>query len=220
MADVPALVTRAKKILSRRNDTSLDADILDELKGAQDRLENGPTLPYQLQVIENVLASGAHESFALPSGFIRFAEEEVTVPLRVFDPDADASSEQYAEMIVEDFDKMISRGLGSGTGIPEYAAIVGLTAYVRARQAVDRTYRLVFYKKAAVLTASGGGATNVWTTYWGDLLMADAGIIVAQLKRDLGAQKIFSELRASEYRKLVVAQAAFIASQGSKSMGD
>jgi hypothetical protein len=68
------LVERIKRALSRKADSALDADIMDELNWAQEKLETAKSKPYFLRKWVTVEKVGAHEYIDLPTaipGFLK-----------------------------------------------------------------------------------------------------------------------------------------------------
>lgn len=199
------MITRMKRILSRSGDTAIDAEILDELQMSQERLERGVTLPPFLRSLSTIVKSGAHSTIDLVADLPTFLRMDDYAALSVLDPSIAATDEQYVPVRLIDYELLLSKQLGTVDGLPTYAARVGDVIHVRGKQTVGRTYQLSCY--IADTAVAAGTTENKWQKRLPDLLMGDAGMNIAQAKRDAAAVKRFTEMKLEGLRMLRVLSA-------------
>lgn len=191
MASVDNIVARIKRRLSRKNDANIGTDIIDELASAQERFEDGPTLPrFLIAPVVNTGLSAETLDLSTLTGFLRLEEKGIYVQ----DPQADPTGEQYVPVYKEDYDVMISRNLGSAQDaqtLPKYYALVGNVAYFRPIPYAGTTFNLrIFYYRRDPTAPIAGGST-LWCTNLPTLMMAEAGREISKYLRDDAALKYF-----------------------------
>jgi len=192
------VITMMKQRLNRSTSasTSFETWILDELKRAQDRLETDPELPSILLSERSFIdITISEERVVLPTDFLRENEED---DMQVFETVA----ADFTEITKSDMDEMRVKYPDEETGRPRVYTFMG--KYFRLRPVPEKaTYRLymTYFQKDAVLTS--GGAANEWSANYPDLLMSEAGIILATTLKNQGALTMFTGLRGTERIRLI-----------------
>lgn len=189
--------------LSRQQDSTIDARIVDELAAAQDSLECGTTLPWFLTTQASYEANGSHDSFSLSNypGFLRVAEDDYGFRVENLTIE---DGEPLVKLVRQDtYEKLIENSTGEAdeATYPNSYCILGNTIHIRKRQVVTRKYYLSYFKKDE--TTPAAGVTTLWTTYTPDLIMAEAGVHVARYLRDTESLQLFTALRGAKYAELV-----------------
>lgn len=202
MSTTNELIDRLKYRLSRQHDSSIDARILAELQAAQATLEEGTTLPWFLETIGSKTVVGAHDSFSLLdfTGFLRISENDYALQVE----DLTRTDETLVKLTRQDTYSQLLRyssGVADETTLPEAYFVMGTTVHVRKKQVVDRTYYLGYYAKDPLLPAVDN--STLWTMYAGNLLIAEAGIHVAQYLRDDKSLQIFLGMRNAKMAELI-----------------
>lgn len=194
-------VTTLKFRLSRMTagSTDLETWIYSELNLAQNRLQAAPELPWFLLTEEAYQqVTYNEERVMLPDDFLRETE---TDNLQIEDTDTgeivDINKTQYDDA---------RRRYGEDLGMPKVYVLSG--NYYRLRPIPDKsTYRLwmTYFAKAETVTA---GVETAWLKYMPDLLMAEAGIILAAGLRNDQAVALFTGIRKTEMNRLIVENVA------------
>ena len=187
--------------LSRMTAGSADLDtwIYAELNLAQNRLQAAPELPWFLLTEEAYQeVQYGEERVMLPEDFLRETE---TDNLQIEDTETanivDITKTQYDDA---------RRRYGEDLGMPQVYVLSG--NYYRLRPIPDKTtYRLwmTYFAKAETVTSA---VESSWLKYMPDLLMAEAGIIIAAGLRNEQALALFSGIRKTELNRLVVENVA------------
>lgn len=209
MATIDQTIVRVARRLRRgaATGTNLHAEIIDELVAAQDKLEEGATLPWFLQIEEEEIQSANTETIdtvaELTDTFIRFLDDD---PLLFLDPDAEAGAELSEVTQNSEFRIMKQRFPETGN-IPKEFVLIGKDIFIRPIPTQAITYTVRFYRKDP--TAPAEGATTLWSTNFSDLLMNMAGKEIAWTLRDDAAfarfERDLAEAR-SAYIKAVIAR--------------
>lgn len=202
MASINDLVLRMKYRLSRQQDSSIDARIVDELAAAQDGLENGTTLPWFLLTQQSYSAVGPHDSFSLSNypGFLRISEDDFGFQVE----DLTRTDETLVKLTKQDtYGQMLrySSGYADEATLPDSYCVLGTVIHVRKKQVVDRKYYLSYFRRDTTLPAVG--ATTLWSQNVPELLLAEAGIPVSRYLRDNESMQYFTAMRTAKFAELV-----------------
>jgi len=202
MATIDSIVTRIGRRLRRGvlTGTNLNTEIIDELVAAQDKLEEGATLPWFLKHKESEPANANVEIIDvvidLTATFIRFGDDE---PLVYTDPTGDADEKV---VLPQNSELLIMKQRFPGTGdIPKEFTLLGSEVILRPIPTQAITYQFRFLRKDPTVPAEG--ETTLWSTHFSDLLMNKAGMEIAWTLRDETAAQRFE-------RDLVIATSNFI----------
>lgn len=181
-------IARIQQGLGWRSDKA--TEILLELRLKQAELEDGQTLPWWLVVHGFVNATAGQSILTIPTGWIRFVEDEdITVDglkVRVID---------YADLI------QVRRDPSTGkdeVGVPRYLAIRSDGFAIAPIPTQTTRFDWSYYAHDADLSTVAATATNKWLTNAPQVLIGAAGTAMA---RDLDYQ-------TSEQRFLTMYQAA------------
>lgn len=169
------LITILKLRLANSNDSNLDSGIISIANLVQERLEQGPELPWFLFNDTNVLGTNlstvaSTETVALPSDFLR-EEEELEYVLFVYDAD---ESDPWVPLPRESYNKAKAKYTESGQ--PKYYEILGSNLYLRPIPDAVYTLRLLYFGADDDIIA--GQPANNWLTYASDWIMAETGLIL------------------------------------------
>lgn len=179
--------------------TSLDDDILIELNQAQTRLELSPELPWFLLSERSSIGTVANEPrIIVPVDMLREYEEGALWVL-----DASGTEHELKKKFWEDI-KSDSRF--DTPGLPSRYATVG--EYFRLRPVPNAIYtvRMIYYKRQDAIVV---GLENNWLKWVPDLLIAEAGVIVASnYLKNKEAAEMFQNMITVESRRLLVASEA------------
>lgn len=182
--------------------TTLEDEIIRQLKMAQTALEAGPTKPWFLISEDSYVRTTLNEQrLALPTDFLQETDEAV---LR-YVPDTLTDGE--VDLVKDDYDQLRADYLDSSTGTietgkPEAYALFG--EYFRLFPTPDDDYliHMIYYKKDTVLSTNVENGWLKWAPY---LLMGKAGKQIATALRDKDAVAVFSQWE-NEGRLLLVSQ--------------
>lgn len=216
MSTIDELVTRMGRRLRRGvgSGTNLHTEIIDELVHAQEKLEDGPTLPWFLLRRPTLDVAGVHAVVPLTGNFLDFIRIwDGGRGLEVLDPNiTDADTEPYKIIpLDDDLTVVLQKQSGSVTDsitLPKIAFLEGEQFFIRQEQKIDRTYRLHAYFKDP--TPPAEGATTLWSKFFGDLLMNMAGREVAWTLRDEASEVRFEKdlnVARSQFIRAVAARA-------------
>jgi len=189
-------VALIKQVLGFR--TGLDATIVTNMQFVQTTLELGPTRPHWLVSEDSFTTTLANdERIAVPVDFL----EEIDQAVLKYVPDD--TDDEEVDLDKEDYDVLRKNFRGRTPGPPEAYGLLG--GYFRLFPTPDAVYtiRMIFYKKAAVLTSN---IENEWMANNPMLLLGLAGGIVAISLRDTVAKMEFDRW-AQQGRVLQAAQA-------------
>lgn len=195
-----------------RSNTALRAKILLEMNHYQEtELEGGEVLPDQLILRDVTVALTANNRrFTLPADFLQELDEDET--LWILDDDS-----EYQPMTKVGFDDAEFTLTDTGE-LPLKYSIEGLYGYTFPIPTVDRTLKLAYY--AAQSDIEDAATTNVWLTYYSDLLIGGTGLIVTStIIKDPEAAAIFAGMQARGHQRLVNKVAARQEAGRSRRMG-
>ena len=163
--------------------TGLDADVVAELKQAQNDLELGVTLPWFLKKsLSGLVTVAGTRTVALPTDFLRETDERWR----------EVATSGTASLTKGSYDELYEREIfGAGYLASQYYAIVGTNMYLFPTPAEVKTISGFYYAKDAVLSADG--TENNWLLWLPGLLIARAGIRMAKTLRDNEAYGMFKE---------------------------
>lgn len=193
-------ISRIKGQLGNWSGTNIDTWIVNELNAAVRRLQKLPDLPWFLFKDTNVLGTNlvtviGTETVALPSDFLREPEELIAC---LFSQDT-GEDDTWTPILKDDYSVLKARY--TGTGRPKHYDLIGSSLYLRQIPDAAYTLRLLYYQQDAVITA--GSTETTWLTQREDLLIAEAGMVIAaQYVRDERAAQMFM-LRRQEERKML-----------------
>lgn len=209
MASINGLVTRIARRTRRSATTgsNFHGEIIDELVAAQNKLEEGATLPWFLQVEEEEAQTANAETIdtvaELANVFIRFLDDD---PLLYLDPAA-ASGAELVE-IVQNSEFRIMKQRFPRTGlIPKEFVLIGKDIFLRPIPTQALTYTVRFFRKDPTVPAED--ATTLWSKNYSDLLMNMAGKEIAWTLRDFDVESKFEKdlaIAYSQYIKSVTAR--------------
>lgn len=178
--------------------TGLGSAIVEELKLAQVRHEQAPTLPWFLLASATPVTVADTQTVAVPTGYIRDWDEGGLFY-------TDSEGEQH-EIQKKDYNMLKRDPDFAVTGAPQYYALVGSSYYLFPTP--DAVYNLstFYYKNAALLAADN--TENSWLLYAPEVLLNAAGIQMARFYRDEAAISIFSMDYAEAVRRMEEADVA------------
>lgn len=189
--DRDTAVARIKRGLAFRSD--LDNEIVDALKEAQRKREVGLTPPWFLLKEDQPLSIvSLNPNVTIPVDFWRTGEGEkikLTVP-----------GETKPTFIPRyDLDKAIALFGDVGNGVPGKAYVLR-TSTLRFFPTPDTSYTATwsYYQHDQILSTN---IENLWLKYAPDLLIGDAGSIIAADLRDKDAVSIFNALQTTGLRE-------------------
>lgn len=185
------MVAHLASMLGNVGDT-LDSQALTELKLAQIQAERGPVLPWFLvqQTQDSTVAE--QENLAFPTGFLRAVESG-----HLF---ITSTAGVKTRLRRKDYDYLQGKYSGSASGQPVYYAALGSQFYFFPTP--DVAYTITFFAYTADDVLESGGAANLWSTYYPDLLMGIAGLRLTEHQKEHMARPRFEEMVASALRQL------------------
>ncbi len=208
MATIDNIVTRIARRLRRTatSGSNLQSEIIDELVHAQNKLEEGATLPWFLKHMEEeaVLANVdvIDTDGDLAASFIRFQDDR---PVTYTDPTGVATEKvdlpQQSELLI-----LFQRYPGTGL-LPKEFTLDEDNILLRPIPTQAITYQVRMFRKDPTVPAEG--TTTLWSINFSDLLMNLAGREIAWSLRDDVAQARFTEdlvVARREYIKSVAAR--------------
>ena len=209
------LLTSMKLRLGRRAASFLDSDFLAEMILAQERLEQAAFLPRFLKKTsgDEVTTAGEFVVSALPpAGFLRLWDD---MPLSY---DDEGGNEHEAKK-VDTYQELVSKyNAGIATGIIYfYFDPSNNTFHIRPEQSRDVTFRCRYFGADTVLS---GANDNLWTAKAGELLMAEAGLMIASSLRDTERMQFFATLQQGQRNKLIRADEAEAQAGSDYTMGE
>lgn len=193
-------VTLMKRRMARfSSSTTMDDDVLIELKQAQTRLELSPELPWFILSERSFIDTVANEPrIIVPDDMIREYEEGALWVL-----DEEGAEHEIKKRL---WDDIKSDPRFDTPARPSRYALVG--EYFRLRPVPNAIYtvRMIFFQQQPIITL---GEENNWLKWVPDLVIAEAGVIMASsyIKNDEAA-KMFSEMLAKEEIRLAIASEA------------
>jgi len=189
-------VTIMKRRLRRSTgtDASFDTWVLDEMKAAQTRLEISDMLPWFLitERSSKDIVDG-EERVLVPADFIRETEEEL---MQI----EDTATGNFTELDKDDYEGLKVRFADEEAGLPARYALVG--DYFRLRPIPNLTTLklwMVYYGNDAVIVL---GQENDWLKYAPDLLIAEAGLIIAMAQGNQQAITLFTGMHQIELTRI------------------
>lgn len=187
-----AVANIAKKLGNR---TDLDASIQSEILLAQAELEAAVTLPWFLLGPEKYIdIDAATDRVAIPTGFIREYEDGA---LWV----EDTTTGDFTKLTKTHFDILRQvESTGESDEVPEYYTLAGGYFYLAPPPAAQTRLRIMSYNAADTLAAAAD--TNAWLTYNPEMLIAKAGMRMAQYLRSVELYGMFQ----SQYVEAAAAQ--------------
>lgn len=190
MATIDEIVTRIGRRVRRKvtSGNNLQSEIIDELLHAQDKLEEGATLPWFLKKVEARAISA--DAFSFPPStsdtFLRMQDDE---PVKYIDPTGVAAEDIFlpsqSELLL-----LLQRFPGTGA-IPKEWVLDGANIIVRPKPTQAITYNVRFLRKDP--TAPVEGATTLWSLHYSELLMSMTGKVIASSLRDNDATNRFEK---------------------------
>lgn len=177
--------------------TNLETEIIDELVHAQEKLEDGPTLPWFLLDRKTKTVVGVHSEVTLDTDFVDFIRVwDGGRGLEVLDSSITSADAEKFKIIPfdDDLTVVLQKQSGSVTNditLPKIAFQEGDTIFIRQEQKIDRTYRLHAYWRDPTPPATG--ATTLWSKNFADLLMNMAGREIAWTLRDDASEARFEK---------------------------
>lgn len=190
------LIARMRVVLGFRH-ADKEAEIVAELKAAQQDLEKLPDLPWFLKTeVASKSTEADEERVNLPSNFLREQEDGA---LFYFNSTATDDADKWVEL-VKDFTTEHRKNL-PGEGAPLGYTLDEL--YFRIFPTPDAVYllKMRFFKSDTVLDSN---VENEWTKHAPNLLGGIAGQTIAGGLRDSGAMQIFASWEARGLRQLLV----------------
>lgn len=170
--------------LGNRTEADLRAACLLEMKMAQQvKLEQGPIKPWFIISEETEAVMTPNERrLEVPDDFIMELEEESSLYI------VDENGKQH-ELVKKTWDENVGwHGLDSTADLPENYSLVGMYFMIFPIPLQARTVRLRYYARQAVVADDNTETT--WTRHAPDLILAEAGLSVAQKHIQIDADKI------------------------------
>ena len=195
MTDYDDLETRVKRRLGRRGFT-ITNEFLDEMKAAQKKLEKAGALPKWLKVTTGDITTLSGNTILTsppPTGYIRAYDDQALVY------DDDGSKERRVKRL-DTRNQLISKKNEGISGVIYWYEVSKTVIEIAPELSRDTVFRMTHYAKDTVLTGSN---SNTWCSEEGELIMGMAGIELATWLRDDRALKYYSNLAATERRRMV-----------------
>lgn len=190
MSTYVELRSRVQRRIGRVGFT-IDNEFLDEMKAAQEKLEQRPQLPKFLKTTTGDLptVSGNTILTALPpTDFIRVYDDFSLV----YD---DEDGKEKGAIRLDTRQQLISKKNAGISGEIYYFLPSKTEVEIAPELTRDTTFRMTYYATDDVLTGSN---ENLWTAQLGELIMAMAGMEIAVWLRDDRALAYFSTLHDKE----------------------
>lgn len=175
------------------NKKGFEADFLREIRFAQKRLEEDPTIRYWflLQFSSIVLTPGQH-TIPFPEGFLReyddllpyYEEDGVRIDLNRVD--------------LDDAQHMF----GTWSGAPQVYIMIDNLLQIYPKP--DKAYTIIFPHMKREPTLGDGVLENEWTREAEQVLLNKAGIALAQGFRDMEALQNFTNDFQAAFRELII----------------
>lgn len=197
--NVTTLTNLIKGRLARFTGSSskLDPYILNELQAAQGRLEISAWLPAFLRARSVLTVSS--ETFSLPADCLRLDDTE-ECPIQIL-------IQGKYEMLRRETSEFARLYYSSEVGEPKSYVVEGDEVYLYPPPNQDYTIRLKYFKAEPQLSESV--VSNKWTVKAGELLMSEAGVVLATgYLANQEATALFESLRQRVQRELQHADAA------------
>lgn len=174
--------------LGQRSGTALETQILREIKAAQRRVESRPFLPWFLLTSVGLHIWTSPSVTTIP-GYIRDRDEGDSIYVQ-------NSDLTYTALVKDDYDHLMDNpdlnGLTvRGRGKPQFYSRVGRNLYMFPYPDVAYWFTIHYFKQDDELSA--GTPTNLWTTYAPEVIINEAGYMVARALREKDATKFFQE---------------------------
>ncbi len=222
MATTDQLVDQAKIVLSRRNDTAINATIITQLGLAQQKLEREAWLPsflYTTQTITGITTTTVDLETSL-TRYLGLDPESPSLNVLLASP---VDGEQYAELRQFDDLSQLKQwypgDVAAGGVVRGYWMRDSLVEFrPRPVAAAPQTVVVNFFQGEANLPAVGN--SNQWTIKAGEWLLGTAGILIAQSLRDKEAERIFTAMASTDKARIYKADIARREAALSRSMGD
>jgi hypothetical protein len=165
--------------------SDIDTLLEDSLDLAQRELEEDPTLyPWFLVEHNATLVTSAGVAYvALPNDFLRWVEDTTVLKL---------SDSTYSGFELDDYNALRLAYAVDEDAMPQGASLVGTRVYFVPTPDAAYTYYYSYYKKAAEPSGLLDSATNEWLTQQPQLLIAKAGVELAQALEHAGGIQYFS----------------------------
>lgn len=173
--------------------STLDAQILTELRLAQTQAERGPLLPWFLLKEAYTLTSAGSGVIEIPDDFLREAEDGGFAVI------LDGKFENLCKYGLDDLREEYE---GEASGRPEYYALLGTEFWVFPLPDAEYRIQMHYYKKDTQLAVGDSG--NLWSTYYPDLLIGLAGQNLCLHQRTLDIKPRFDEMVMVARQQLVV----------------
>lgn len=200
MATTNEIVSRIKRRLSRKDNTSLDASIIEELNATKEILEGKGRLPNFILKREELVVlpvTGIFDVNSLSETFLRLYDDAAV------QIDRQLENTESEEQIVPlqrltSIEDLKARFPGQAE-VPLGWTYVQPAIIFRPRPLVELTNRIYvsYYFRDIAFTA---GNSTVWSEQCGDLFVAHTGMEIAQTLRDKDAQAYFREKLALAWR--------------------
>jgi hypothetical protein len=187
-------ITLLKRRLGRYTDNpnQLDDFILDELVAAQNRLENKTMLPWFLKTrVENIQTTPGQDRIVLPYNWLRLREDwERPVQLLY--------QGQWRRIGVYSYDQLWDNTSGV-PDVPTSCAQDGRHIILGPPPRAVYQIKLAYYKREFTLV-EGKVVSNAWLKYAFDLLVSEAGFILANnyLKNQEATAQFAAEVKRAE----------------------
>jgi hypothetical protein len=189
--------------------TGNDSEIATELQEAQIRLEQGIVLPkggiflpwFLVSEVASAAMVSGEERSPLPTDFLSELEEGA---LWLYDANAPTDT-QFKPLAKDDLDflKADQPGTGSPVAYSQSGTYFRLKPTPDSSAAANKSLKLLYRAKDAIL--STGVSENNWTKYAHELMVGEAGTMIAQSLRDPTAAKIFGDTVVVERHRLYMA---------------
>lgn len=182
-------VTLMKQIMGFRK--TLDTECQIALRAVQNKLELGLIKPWWMVAENHTIRTddSGEQRIALPDGFIEETDDDVLTYI----PDTvEGGSPTEVPLIKDDYKALRHAYRASSAAPPEAYALHG--KYVWVFPVPDDMYQLrwTFYKRDTTLTSN---IENNWLKYVPELLIGEAGLMIATAVRDAEAKAEFTRLK-------------------------
>lgn len=205
--DGQTAVSTLKFRLNRGTNASsaFEAELLTELNNAMRRLEADAELPDILLTerafidIENL-----EPRVVKPADFLRERDED---DMQIQDTGATTQEDGYNELRKLNMDQARRRYPDEEQGRPQVYSDSG--SYFRLRPIPNKTtYRMWMTYYASDVAITNDSSTNEWLTKYPDLVISEAGLVLAPVLRNQGAMALFQSMNTRERQRLITNEVA------------
>jgi len=184
--------------------SAFEAELLAELNNAMRRLENDAELPDILLTERAFIdVENLEPRVVKPQDFLRERDQD---DMQIQDTAATTQEDGYNELRKLNMDQARRRYPDEEQGRPQVYSDSG--SYFRLRPIPNKTtYRMwmTYFAKDADITLT---TENEWLAKYPDLVIAEAGMVLAPVLRNQGAMALFQGMHSTERQRLITNEVA------------